>query len=83
VTGIILLAIDGNTTCSEGPTTACADVFETTAGGVTLTSLGAIAAGIGAGFILTTIDFGGERDSASIGVQPARAGAVFSLDASF
>jgi hypothetical protein len=52
--GIVLLALDGRSSCSSGAFTACPEVYETTAGGATLTTLGALAAGAGAALLLTS-----------------------------
>ena len=50
VVGGVLLSIDGDTTCSEGPSTACPNVYETAAGGATLVGVGTV--GITSGLFL-------------------------------
>lgn len=87
--GIVMLALDGNSTCSTGPLASCPTVVETTAGGIALTALGALAAGTGTGLVLSTIEFGGSDDAdddsarGTLRVAPARGGAMLSFDAAF
>lgn len=81
VTGIALLAIDGNTNCSSGAITACPEVYETTGGGVALTALGGLAAGTGIGLILSTIGGGDDGDDEAtrnrdLAISPIRGGAA-------
>jgi hypothetical protein len=86
--GIVLLAVDGDTTCSSGPLSACPDVFETTAGGAALSVVGGLAIGTGIGLI---VGDGGSNDRsaaatssrARVGFAPRRGGAVVSLSGSF
>ncbi len=52
VTGVVLIAIDGETTCSEGNVEDCEDVFNTAGGGATLTALGSAALASGVIFLL-------------------------------
>jgi len=75
--GIILLAIDGTSNCSDGPITACPQVYETTLPGAALTTVGALAAGAGIGILLggnrgsaETADSGGTR----VALEPNRRG---------
>jgi hypothetical protein len=51
--GVIALAMDGNSSCAEGPISACASIYETTAIGSALAVVGGIAAGTGIGFFAT------------------------------
>ncbi|MEL6179678.1 MAG: hypothetical protein AAFS10_12035 [Myxococcota bacterium] len=50
VVGGVLLSIDGDTTCSEGPTNACPNVYDTGAGGAALVGVGTV--GITSGLFL-------------------------------
>ena len=52
VTGVVLIVIDGNTTCSEGAIEDCPEVFETSAGGTALTIAGSAALTAGVFFLL-------------------------------
>lgn len=86
--GIVMLAIDGNSTCESGPLTACEEVYETTAGGVALSAVGAVATGIGLGFIITSFESSdagsdsAERGS-TLSVRSSRRGAVVNWEARF
>ena len=87
VTGIALLAIDGNTNCASGAVTACPEIYETTGGGVALTALGGLAAGTGIGLIISTLG-GGDGDEAAsrgrdVAVSPTRGGAVVNFGTRF
>jgi hypothetical protein len=52
VAGIVLIAIDGDITCSDSTVEACPEVFNTAGGGVVLTVLGGASLGAGAIFLL-------------------------------
>jgi hypothetical protein len=52
VTGVVLIAIDGDTTCSEGTVQDCPDVFDTGVGGTILTAAGSAALTTGIIFLL-------------------------------
>lgn len=52
VTGVVLIAIDGDTTCSEGTVQDCPDVFDTGLGGTVLTAAGSAALTTGIIFLL-------------------------------
>ena len=60
VGGITLLSLDGNTTCTDGPSELCRDVWEFTAGGATMTTLGGIALGTGIGVLIAGARSGGD-----------------------
>lgn len=51
--GIVALTMDGNSSCSEGPLSACASIYETTGLGTALTIIGAASTGVGAAFFAT------------------------------
>ena len=83
VTGIVLIAIDGNTTCSEGAIEDCPDIFETSAGGTALTVVGAATLTAGIFFLLWDTLAGDpvpeSTDTAfGVGATPDGAGFVFS-----
>ncbi len=50
--GVVLLMMDGNTTCSTGTPDLCEDVWEFTPGGIALTALGGIGIGTGIGLLV-------------------------------
>lgn len=81
VGGIVLLALDGEPTCSDGPSNLCEDVWEFTAGGATATAIGAAAIGTGLGLFISTL--GGDdadevRSGSRLSFAPTRGGgAVF------
>ena len=71
--GAYLLSIDGRTTCAEGAVNECPNVFETTAGGTGLLSVGALSAGIG--LVLVILDVVTPHESVLEGPPPAGSGA--------
>ncbi len=86
--GIAMLAVDGNSTCSEGPLSSCPTVIETTGGGIALTAIGALAAGTGTGLVLSTLQRSrdaddGDQARSSFRLAPARGGAMLSFDTAF
>lgn len=84
--GIALLSLDGNTTCTDGPPELCRDVWEFTAGGATLTTLGGIALGTGIGILISGIGSGDEPVEASrssFSVAPRRNGASVRFSTQF
>lgn len=68
--GIVLLALDGRSSCASGPFTACPEVYETSAGGISLTAIGALAVGAGTALLIT----GPSRDSSSTAATPRASG---------
>ena len=83
-----MLAVDGNSTCSEGPLSSCPTVIETTGGGIALTAIGALAAGTGTGLVLSTLQRSrdaddGDQARSSFRLAPARGGAMLSFDTAF
>jgi hypothetical protein len=74
ITGGVLLGLNGDTTCNEGETSACPDVFNTGAGGTALTIGGTAALTTGIIFLMWDSlagESGARGDStAGIGVGP-------------
>ncbi len=64
ITGIVLIAIDGDTTCSDGDLEDCPEVFDTKTGGTVLTVMGAASLTAGVFFLLWDT-LAGEPQSAS------------------
>ena len=86
VTGIVLIAIDGNTTCSEGALEDCPEVFETSAGGTALTVVGSAALTAGIFFLLWESlagDPAPESTDTAFGVGPTREGFGFVFGTTF
>ncbi len=69
VGGIVALTMDGNSSCSEGPLSACASIYETTGLGTALTVIGAASTGVGAAFFATA---GSSPDRAASASVPRR-----------
>jgi hypothetical protein len=83
--GIALLALDGNTTCTDGPSELCRDVWEFTAGGATMTTLGGLALGTGLGVLIAgarSDDAGDESSLRRFSFAPGEGGGriFFSTD---
>ena len=76
VGGIILLSLDGDTTCSDGPPELCRDVWEFTAGGAAMTTIGGLALGTGIGILIAGSRSGGDEEAGSGGLTfaPQRGG---------
>lgn len=86
ITGVVLLAMDGDTTCSDGEIQDCPNVFNTTAGGIALTVGGTATATTGL-FMLLWESLAGppattSSDSTAMGVGFAPTGGTvfFSTD---
>ncbi|MBU6162616.1 MAG: hypothetical protein KGO50_15985, partial [Myxococcales bacterium] len=85
--GVVALAMDGNSSCAEGPISACASVYETTAIGSALAVVGGLAAGTGIGFFATApandvAAMASPRPS-RIAFAPRRGGAVLTVGGRF
>ena len=83
--GVVLLSLDGDPTCNDGPPELCRDVWEFTAGGATMTTLGGLALGTGIGILIAGSQSGGDDEEASarsFSFAPAEGGArmLFSTD---
>jgi hypothetical protein len=85
--GIVALAMDGNSSCAEGPLSACESIYETTAIGSALAVVGGIAVGTGIGFFATAPSNDVTAQVAPrpsrIAFAPRRGGAVLTLGGSF
>ncbi len=85
--GVVALAMDGNSTCAEGPLSACASVYETTAIGSALAVVGGIAVGTGVGFFVTApsndVATSEAPRGSRIAFAPRRGGAVLTLGGTF
>ena len=85
--GVVALAMDGNSSCAEGPISACASIYETTAIGSALAVVGGIAAGTGIGFFATAPSndvaaMASPRPS-RLAFAPRRGGAVLTVGGRF
>jgi len=49
------LALDGAKTCSEGPTELCEEVWNFTAGGISLAAIGGVSIGAGAVLLIEAV----------------------------
>lgn len=84
--GIVLLALDGDTTCTNGPASLCEEVWEFTPGGAALTAVGGISVGTGIGLLVSSLRRGGADQAAHaprLGLAPQRRGAAFVLSGTF
>lgn len=82
VTGIVLIQMDGETTCGDGPTEDCPEVFSTRSGGTALTVVGSATLATGIIFLLWDTLAGEPAPAASdtawgVGVTPEGGGVVF------
>lgn len=82
ITGIVLIAMDGDSTCSDGDLEDCPEVFDTKTGGTVLTVMGAASLTAGVFFLLWDT-LAGEPQSAStpsvgLGVSTDGLGVVLS-----
>jgi hypothetical protein len=85
--GVVALAMDGNSSCSEGPLSACESIYETTALGSALAVVGGIAVGTGIGFFATApsndVAAAPSQRGSRFAFAPRRGGAVLTLGGSF
>lgn len=85
--GVVALVMDGNSSCSEGPLSACESIYETTALGSALAVVGGIAVGTGIGFFATApsndVAAAPETRGSRFAFAPRRGGAVLTLGGSF
>ena len=63
--GIIMLSLDGETTCNSGGVRDCREVYETTLPGIALTSIGALSMGAGSILWMWGRPASGERGAAA------------------
>jgi hypothetical protein len=77
VGGLVALALDGRSACGEGPIEACESIYETTAPGAVLTTLGALGVGTGAALFVrgTRADRAATAQHHRIGISPTARGA--------
>lgn len=83
--GAVLLALDGNTTCTNGPPELCEDVWEFTAGGGTLVGIGGLSIGTGIGLLISAArdDAVAATPRTDVSLAPLRRGGAVLLRRNF